>query len=118
LFFWQVTAGSFGDELSGDGIGLTTRLLWLAVPADKDEIAAITALFLASIGDEIALVPPKLAVTFMCQKCIAIDVRIERYRWLMTQVSDERTRNAIAVQISTLKNRKATIHPDNRPGQG
>ena len=54
----------------------------------------------------------------MCQKCIAIDVRVERYRWLVTQVSDERTRTAISVEITTLEARKAVFHLDERPAPG
>ena len=54
----------------------------------------------------------------MCQRCIAIDVRVERYRWLVTQVSDERTRTAISVQITTLEARKAAFHQDERPAPG
>lgn len=51
----------------------------------------------------------------MCRKCVAIDVRIERYRWLLTQLYDERTLRAIEVQIRNLETRKATFHPDDHP---
>lgn len=60
------------------------------------------------------LVPPLRCGDHMCQKCVAIDVRIERYRWLVTQLRDERTLSAIELQIRTLETRKATFHPDDR----
>ena len=47
----------------------------------------------------------------MCDQCDAIDLQIQRYRWLETQLSDPRTLGGLDVQIKILKERRALLHP-------
>ena len=47
----------------------------------------------------------------MCDQCEAIEFQIRRYRWLETQLNDQRTLQGLKVQIRILEARRASLHP-------
>ena len=48
----------------------------------------------------------------MCEKCIAIDEKIKRYRRLGAQVSDPITNEQAKKLIEDLKVEKVALHPE------
>jgi hypothetical protein len=48
----------------------------------------------------------------MCEKCEAIDKRIEHYRELATHVIDQPTLNGISLLIAKLESDKKELHPN------
>jgi hypothetical protein len=47
----------------------------------------------------------------MCEKCIEIDVRIERYRNILGTMGDQATVDAAKQLIADLKDQKSALHP-------
>jgi hypothetical protein len=47
----------------------------------------------------------------MCQRCVELDEKIERYRALARRVTDRMTLDAIARLIKKMEARKAALHP-------
>lgn len=99
---------SFGT--ASDPKMLLSPYVHVAVPAYRVQLARITALFLASIGDEIAFGPALRSRDIMCDQCRAIDIQIQRYLWLETQLSDPRTLRGLAAQIEILETKRAALH--------
>jgi hypothetical protein len=50
----------------------------------------------------------------MCEKCVEIDKRIERYRRLLMEVSDQVTVDGAKVLIAALEAEKIKLHPEQR----
>ena len=47
----------------------------------------------------------------MCEKCVAIDGKIEHYQNLSSLVTDQRTLDAIKQLIAQMEAEKQTLHP-------
>jgi hypothetical protein len=56
---------------------------------------------MAYIGDE----------TAVCERCIKIDIQIERYRQIAKMISDEITLDGIDSTIADLEAQKLALHP-------
>ena len=48
----------------------------------------------------------------MCDKCVELDKKIERYRMLSSAVADQTTIERINGLIADLQVEKATLHPE------
>jgi hypothetical protein len=48
----------------------------------------------------------------MCEKCAELDVKIERYRRLASQVTDPMTTERAATLIAEIKAQKAALHSE------
>jgi len=48
----------------------------------------------------------------MCEKCVAIDRKIEHYERLCLSVSDQLTIDRIKALVAEMKAQKAKFHPD------
>jgi hypothetical protein len=48
----------------------------------------------------------------MCDKCNAIDVRIEHYRVLESRMTDQALLDGIKVLVAELEARKVAVHPE------
>jgi len=48
----------------------------------------------------------------MCEKCVEIDGKVERYRRLSSGLTDEATLDGIKKLITQLKAEKAALHPE------
>jgi hypothetical protein len=48
----------------------------------------------------------------MCDKCVELDKKIERYRMVSTSVTDQLTIDPIKGLIADLRAQKATLHPE------
>jgi hypothetical protein len=46
----------------------------------------------------------------MCDKCVELDGKIARYRWLASMITDQLTLDGIKVLIAQLESRKASLH--------
>lgn len=46
----------------------------------------------------------------MCEKCVEIDRRIARYRWMKSEISDQQTLDAIDDMIEGMTAEKAELH--------
>ena len=53
----------------------------------------------------------------MCEKCIELDAKIERYRSLVFRISDQITIDRMTDLIERLKAEKAALHPEREPDQ-
>jgi hypothetical protein len=51
----------------------------------------------------------------MCEKCVDIDEKIERYRQLLTRIDDQIAHTGIGELIAELIAKKEELHP---PGKG
>ena len=51
------------------------------------------------------------ANTDMCDKCVELDVKIKRYWWIASMITDQLTLHRVEVLIAQLESRKATLHP-------
>jgi hypothetical protein len=47
----------------------------------------------------------------MCDKCVELDKKIERYRMMSSSVTDQLTIDRIKGLIADLQAQKATLHP-------
>ena len=52
------------------------------------------------------------AAKVMCEKCVEIDKRIERYRRLLSGVGDQVTVERFEKAIAELEAEKIALHPD------
>jgi hypothetical protein len=50
----------------------------------------------------------------MCEKCIEIDAKIERYQHLSRWITDQPTLDAIKKLTEDLKTEKAVLHPSKK----
>jgi hypothetical protein len=48
----------------------------------------------------------------MCEKCVAIDRKIEHYERLCLSISDQLTIDRVKALIAEMKARKVGLHPD------
>jgi hypothetical protein len=48
----------------------------------------------------------------MCDKCVELDKKIERYRMVSSSVADQLTIDRIKGLIADLQAQKATLHPE------
>ena len=48
----------------------------------------------------------------MCEKCIALDAKIERYRELSARVNDRLVLDAIKTLTDKLQAERAALHPE------
>jgi hypothetical protein len=48
----------------------------------------------------------------MCERCIEIDAKIGRFKWLASAVDDERTANGIQQLIQQNEAEKHALHPE------
>jgi cell division FtsZ-interacting protein ZapD len=46
----------------------------------------------------------------MCEKCVELDGKIKRYRWLASMIADQLTLDRIEALIAQLETRKAALH--------
>ena len=49
----------------------------------------------------------------MCEKCVAIDRKIEHYERLCLSVSDQLTIARVKALVAEMKAQKAKLHPEN-----
>jgi len=47
----------------------------------------------------------------MCEKCIEIDRRIERLKFIATRITDQQTLDGAAKLVAELEAQKAALHP-------
>ena len=50
----------------------------------------------------------------MCEKCVEIDEKVDRYRWLLTRVNDDIARLGIGELIAELIVKKEELHPPDK----
>jgi hypothetical protein len=50
----------------------------------------------------------------MCEKCVEIDGKIDRYRRLASSITDRRTIDGIDELIEKMKAEKAALHPEKK----
>jgi beta-phosphoglucomutase-like phosphatase (HAD superfamily) len=50
----------------------------------------------------------------MCEKCVEIDQKIERYQRMSSRINDQPTLDGIKKLIEQLKAEKAALHPEQR----
>lgn len=50
----------------------------------------------------------------MCEKCVEIDAKIERYRMVQSRILDRIAVDGIANLIAELLAKKAELHPDQK----
>ena len=48
----------------------------------------------------------------MCEKCVEIDRRVERYRRLSSGLTDEATLDGIKKLLTQLKAQRSALHPE------
>jgi len=48
----------------------------------------------------------------MCEKCVELDEKIERYERLSSRINDQRTVDGIKELIEQIKVQKAALHPE------
>jgi len=48
----------------------------------------------------------------MCEKCVEIDEKVERYRWLSKSILDPITIERIEELIARLQAQKEALHPE------
>jgi hypothetical protein len=48
----------------------------------------------------------------MCDKCVKLDERIDRYRRISSSITDQLTIDRIKDLIAELQAQKATLHPE------
>lgn len=48
----------------------------------------------------------------MCEKCVEIDKRLERYRRLLLSIADEATVDRAREMIADLESQKVALHSD------
>jgi hypothetical protein len=48
----------------------------------------------------------------MCDKCVELDEKIERYRRVSSSINDQLTIDRIKELIADLQAQKATLHPE------
>jgi hypothetical protein len=51
----------------------------------------------------------------MCEKCVEIDKKIERYRNILRSIRDEATVDGAEKLIADLEAQKAALHPERSP---
>jgi hypothetical protein len=51
----------------------------------------------------------------MCEKCLEIDEKIERYRSILRSIRDEATVDGAEKLIADLEAQKAALHPERSP---
>ena len=110
------------DIISRLRIGLTAREspggLWLRVVLRSTRAALLLAkhrkISKRSPGNKFhfGLLTPKSEVGHMCEKCVEIDDRIDRYLRLSQSVNDQRTLAGIVMLIEKLEAEKAALHPE------
>jgi hypothetical protein len=68
----------------------------------------------ASIGDETPVtLLPMLKARAMCEKCTALDGKIEHYQNISCWVNDKMTLQGIEVVIAKYRSEKKELHPEN-----
>jgi beta-phosphoglucomutase-like phosphatase (HAD superfamily) len=48
----------------------------------------------------------------MCEKCVEIDKKIERYRVMASRITDQPTLDGIKDLIEQMRAQKAVLHPE------
>jgi hypothetical protein len=48
----------------------------------------------------------------MCEKCVALDAKIDRYQRMARMITDQRTLDGIAKAIEETNAEKAALHPE------
>jgi hypothetical protein len=48
----------------------------------------------------------------MCEKCVALDAKIDRYQRMARMITDQRTLDGIAKAIEEANAEKAALHPE------
>jgi hypothetical protein len=51
----------------------------------------------------------------MCERCVELDAKIDRYKQMARMVTDQRTLDAIAKAIEEANAEKAALHPELAP---
>jgi hypothetical protein len=50
----------------------------------------------------------------MCDKCVEFDGQIERYRRLLSMVTDQQTIDGVKALIERMETQKAVLHPEQK----
>jgi hypothetical protein len=77
-------------------------------------LSPITARSVAYIGDEIAECDPAISHRkgVMCERCIEIDIKIERYSRMAKMINDKTALQAIDTLVAGLEAQKLALHPN------
>jgi hypothetical protein len=65
-------------------------------------------------GDQLGLLRFDPGGVSMCDKCIELDGKMERYQRLSSRITDQRTLDGIAGLIASMKAQKTALHPEQK----
>jgi hypothetical protein len=68
--------------------------------------------FDSAVLSEEAEITRAIAVPTMCDECVKLDQKIERYRRMIERISDPLTTEGVGKLIEDMQAQKAALHPE------